>query len=59
MFTIKKRPALNQLKNRKKLVGAELGVGEGGHAYFYLSELDIALVYLIDPYQIYYNFQDH
>lgn len=47
------KPALKQLKGRDNLVGAEIGVGKGTHASFYLSELDIDFVFLIDPYTAY------
>jgi len=44
------RPALKQLKNRHELVGAEIGVNRGVNALYYLGELDIKQVLLIDPY---------
>jgi len=47
------KPALRQLKDRSNLVGAEIGVGLGNQASFYLSELDIDFVFLIDPYVAY------
>lgn len=47
------KPALRQLKGWDNLVGAEIGIGEGIHASFFLSELDIDFVYLIDPYTVY------
>lgn len=43
-------PALRQLKGRHDLCGAEIGVYRGEHAAFYLKELDIKFVLLIDPY---------
>jgi hypothetical protein len=49
------RPALRQLKGRKNLIGAEIGVGDGHHASFFLSELDIDFVFLIDPYTAFKN----
>jgi len=42
------KPALRQLKDRKNLIGAEIGIGEGYHASFFLLELDIDFVFLID-----------
>ena len=47
------KPALRQLKGRNNLVGAEIGIGEGTHASFFLRELDIDLVFLIDPHTAY------
>lgn len=44
------KPALKQLKGRDNLIGAEIGVWLGVHALFYLKELDIKRVFLIDPY---------
>lgn len=49
------KPALRQLSGQNNLVGAEIGIGEGSNASFYLSELDINLVFLIDPYVVYEN----
>ena len=51
----KLKPALRQLKDRENLVGAEIGVCGGHHASFFLSELDIDFVFLIDPYVEYKN----
>jgi len=47
------KPALRQLKGRENLVGAEIGIGEGIHASFFLKELDVNLIFLIDPYMVY------
>ena len=47
------KPALRQLKGRNNLIGAEIGIGEGYHASFFLSELNIDLVFLIDPHTVY------
>ena len=47
------KPALRQLKGRNNLVGAEIGIGKGHHASFFLRELDINLVFLIDPHMAY------
>jgi len=49
------KPALSQLKGRSNLIGAEIGVASGIHAACFLSELDIDMVYLIDPYIAYKN----
>ncbi|TES92947.1 MAG: class I SAM-dependent methyltransferase [Candidatus Cloacimonadota bacterium] len=49
-------PALRQLKGRHNLVGAEIGIYRGANAGFYLKELDIKLVSLIDPYVGYGNY---
>ena len=43
-------PALRQLKGRYNLFGAEIGIYRGDNAAFYLKELDIKHIYLIDPY---------
>lgn len=50
------RPALKQLKDRHKLVGIEIGVYFGTNASYYLKELDIECVFLIDPYTAYENY---
>jgi len=47
------KPALRQLKAWENLTGAEIGIGEGIHASFFLSELDVDFVFLIDPYTAY------
>jgi len=47
------KPALSQLKGRNNLIGAEIGVASGIHAACFLLELDINMVYLIDPYIAY------
>lgn len=44
------KPALSQLKGRSNLIGAEIGVASGIHAACFLLELDIDMIYLIDPY---------
>ena len=49
-------PALKQLKDRNKLIGAEIGVYFGTNASYYLEELDIESVFLIDPYTGYENY---
>lgn len=45
------RPALISLKDRKNLVGAEIGVAWGDNALDMLKELDVKKLYLIDPYK--------
>ena len=47
------RPALLQLKDKKNLVGAEIGVQYGLNAGAILKTLDIEKLYLIDPYGTY------
>ena len=49
------KPSLRQFKGRKNLIGAEIGIDEGHHASFFLLELNIELVFLIDPYIVYEN----
>ena len=49
------KPALMQLSGQSNLVGAEIGIGDGHYASFYLSELDIDFVFLIDPHVAYKN----
>jgi hypothetical protein len=46
------RPSILYLarQNRKELVGAEIGVGDGSNAESILSLLDIKTLYLVDPY---------
>jgi len=41
------------LENKKNLIGVEIGVYEGEHAYHLLKQLDIKLLYLVDPYKNY------
>ena len=47
------RIPLKQLRGKRGLVGAEIGVDQGHHAYAILNELDIAKLFLIDPYSRY------
>ena len=47
------RPSMSTLKQKKNLVGAEIGVYAGLHALNILTNLDIHKLYLIDPYEIY------
>jgi len=50
-----KRPSFfdRLLVGKKELVGAEIGVWKGEHAWAMLNQLDIKKLYLIDPYQAY------
>jgi len=48
-----KRAALRELKDKKDLIGAEIGVWRGGNAVEILNGLDVKKLYLIDPYAIY------
>jgi len=42
------RPSLELLKDRKNLVGAEIGIGAGGNTKMNLENLNIKKLYLID-----------
>jgi len=53
------RHSLDQLKDMKNLVGAEVGVAGGANARNILSNLDIEKLYLIDPYIPYDHFTAH
>lgn len=44
-----------KLQNMSNIIGAEIGVGSGGHAFNMLSLLNIVKLYLIDPYISYGN----
>lgn len=50
---MKVRPMIAQLKGKKDLVGAEIGVWAGTNAISILENLDIKKLYLIDCYEIY------
>lgn len=50
------KPALKQLIGSHDLIGAEIGVYKGDHAAWFLKDLDIKLVYLIDPFTGYDGF---
>lgn len=50
---MKLRPALENLKGKKDLVGAEIGVSRAENAESMIQHLDIKKLYLIDPYQMY------
>ena len=43
------RPSLRTLADKQNLVGCEIGVGGGLNAYNILENLDIEMLYLIDP----------
>ncbi len=45
------RKALQTLKTKKDLVGAEIGVSAGDNAFDMLMKLSINYIYLIDPYR--------
>ena len=47
------RPSLDLLKDKKDLIGAEIGVQAGLNAEWMLENLDIKKLYLIDPYKAY------
>jgi hypothetical protein len=44
------RPAIANLKGKKNLVGAEIGVYQGKNALDMLKNLDIKKLYLVDPF---------
>ena len=44
------RAVVKNLKNGSNLVGAEIGIGGGGHALQMFGALDIKKLYLIDPF---------
>jgi len=52
------RAALEQLKNKNNLIGAEIGVYYGDNALDYLGSLDIKKIYLIDPYMIHPKYNE-
>ena len=49
---------LSMLRERKDLIGAEIGVAGGEHALSLLNNLDIKKLYLIDPYELYTEYQE-
>jgi hypothetical protein len=49
---------LSMLRERKDLVGVEIGVAGGEHALSLLKTLDIKKLYLIDPYELYTEYQE-
>ena len=56
---LKLRPALNILKDKSNIVGAEIGVGGGANALSILELLDIKRLYLIDQYLPYRGLKYH
>ncbi len=44
------RPAIEHIKERKGLIGAEIGVWRGDNALDMLTNLDLKKLYLVDPY---------
>jgi hypothetical protein len=46
----KLRPGIVDYSNRENLIIAEIGVWKGVNAYNMLTQLDVAKIYLIDPY---------
>jgi len=55
-FVKRSSPFDEQLKEKKNLIGAEIGVYRGEHALAMLESLDIKKIYLIDPYCRVVNF---
>jgi len=53
MLNLKIRAFDFLLKDKKNLVGAEIGVFKGGHAFEMLKFLDIKIFYLVEPYRTY------
>jgi hypothetical protein len=49
---------LSPVRNKKNLVGAEIGVCGGEHALSLLKTFDICKIYLIDPYKIYEEYKE-
>ena len=50
---------LSNLRNRKEsLTGIEIGVAGGEHALSLLETLDIKKLYLVDPYELYDDYQE-
>lgn len=47
------RFALSHLVDLRNLVGVEVGVDQGIHAYAILRDLDVSMLFLIDPYTHY------
>lgn len=52
------RPFDNQLVKRHELIGVEIGVWRGYHAAEMLMKLDIAKLYLVDPYRKYKEYTE-
>ena len=49
---------MSMLASRENLEGAEIGVRYGNNAVFLIDALDIAKLYLIDPYDAYEEYQE-
>jgi hypothetical protein len=49
---------LSKLRNKKRLVGAEIGVCGGEHALSLLRTFDLERLYLIDPYSMYEDYTE-
>jgi len=50
------RPFFSNLQDRRELVGIEIGVDRGDTSIKILKELDVSILYLIDPYENYGGF---
>ena len=50
------RASLRTLKDKKNLIGAEIGVSTGDNAFDMFIKLDIKKLYLIDPYTPFQGF---
>ena len=58
LFDKKYRPAIGAVKEKfgdEAVVGAEIGVAEGRNAEWILKTLNVKRLYLIDPYEPYYD----
>lgn len=49
---------ISRLRGRTNLVGCEIGVAGGEHAKSLLETLDIKMLYLIDPYEMYSDYEE-
>ena len=52
----RKSPFDNNLSGLKHLTGCEIGVFNGDHALSMFQNLDIEMLYLVDPYKVYEGF---
>ena len=52
-----KRVFSRLLKDKRNLIGAEIGVFRAGHACALLEDLDIKKIYLVDPYERYPEYE--
>jgi hypothetical protein len=48
----------SKLADSHNLVGAEIGVRDGRHAFYLINALDIEKLYLIDPYEAYEEYSE-